>query len=132
MERRHHDWLNILYVPRTEADLQVLELVLTNRKKADSHRDDTFKWQWYGLHFSSVSCQFYLLFYFWLVKWVGCLGGSVGIVTVLPRDMFRFLAGERQFFCLVQIPHTGCESPSASFDSVAGLFPREKTAESVR
>jgi len=122
MERSHHDWLNILYMPHTEVGLQVLELVLTNRKKTDSHRDDTLKWQWHGLHFSSMRCQCYLLLQFWLVKWVGCLAGSVGVVTLVPRNMFRFLAGERQYFCLVQNPHAGCESRSASFDSVAGAI----------
>lgn len=78
MKRWHHDWLNILYMPHTEAGLQVLDLIRTNRKKDESHRGDTLKWPWYGLHFSPMRCQGYLLLYFRLVKWVGCLGGSVG------------------------------------------------------
>lgn len=85
-------------MPHTEAGQQVLELVRNNRKKADSHRSETLKWQWYGLHFSSMRCQGYILLYFWLVKWVGSRGGSVGIVTTLPKNVFRFLAGERDFF----------------------------------
>jgi len=34
MERRHQDWLNIFYMPHTEAGQRVLELVRNNRKKA--------------------------------------------------------------------------------------------------
>jgi hypothetical protein len=69
-----------------------------------------------------MRCLGYLLLYFWLVKWVGSLGGSVGIVTTLPRNMFRFLAGKREFCCLVQNTHNGYEFRSASFDSVAGAI----------